>query len=41
MLHPPKDGFLKMYRVSEKVNSVRNDAPELHHEIPEPPTLFD
>ena len=41
MLHPPKDGILKMYRVSEKVNSARNDSPELHHEIPEPPTLFD
>ena len=41
MCHPPEDGFLKMYRVSEKVNSVRNDSPELHHEIPEPLTLFD
>ncbi|RMG79343.1 MAG: SOS response-associated peptidase, partial [Bacteroidetes bacterium] len=40
MLHPPPDNTLDMYRVSEKVNSVKNDMPELHHEIPEPPTLF-
>ena len=40
MLHPPVDGLLAMYRVSEKVNSVRNNSPELHQKIEEPPTLF-
>lgn len=40
MLKTPEDDILKMYRVSEKVNSVKNDIPELHLEVPEPPTLF-
>lgn len=40
MLKTPEDGILKYYRVSEKVNSVKNDSPDLHHEIPEPLSLF-
>lgn len=40
MLQTPPDGTLNMYRVSELVNSVGNNSPELHHEVPEPPTLF-
>lgn len=40
MLNTPPDGVLSMYRVSELVNSVGNDSPELHMEVPEPPTLF-
>jgi putative SOS response-associated peptidase YedK len=30
MLHTPADGVLKMYQVSDKVNSVRNNGVELH-----------
>ena len=41
MLKTPPDGFLSMHRVSELVNSVGNNSPQLHHEVPEPPTLFD
>ncbi len=41
LLQTPEDGILKMYRVSEKVNSVKNNAPELHESVDEPPTLFD
>lgn len=40
MMGPQEDDILKMYRVSEKVNSVKNNAPDLHREVPEPPTLF-
>lgn len=40
MLKTPEDGILEMYRVSEKVNSVKNNAPDLHQRISEPPTLF-
>lgn len=40
MLKTPPNGVLEMYRVSEKVNSVRNNSPELHQKIEEPPTLF-
>ena len=36
----PEDNILTMYRVSEQVNSVKNNAPDLHREVPEPPTLF-
>ena len=36
----PPDGLLKMYRVSEKVNSVKYDEPDLHKEVPEELTLF-
>ena len=41
LLQTPPDGILNMYRVSELVNSVGNNSPDLHYEIPEPPTLFD
>ncbi len=41
MLKTPEDGILTYYQVSEKVNSVRNDAPDLHHEVPKQPNLFD
>lgn len=33
MLHVPADGLLKMYQVSDKVNSVRNNGEELHEGI--------
>jgi putative SOS response-associated peptidase YedK len=41
LLHTPEDGILHMYRVSERVNSVRNNGPELHEPEAEPPSLFD
>ena len=40
MLQTPPDGILDMYRVSQKVNSVRNNGPELHTQEEEPPDLF-
>jgi putative SOS response-associated peptidase YedK len=40
MLHPPADGQLRMYPVSDLVNSVKNDRPDLHLPVPETPTLF-
>lgn len=40
LLFTPPDGMLKMYRVSELVNSVANNSPELQDEVTEPPTLF-
>lgn len=40
LLHTPKDGILDMYQVSTRVNNVRNNAPDLHQKINEPPTLF-
>lgn len=36
---PTKD-FLHIYRVSEKVNSIKNNASDLHNEIQEELTLF-
>ena len=36
----PANGILKMYRVSEKVNSVKNNSPDLHQEVPKDLTLF-
>ena len=33
MLHTPGDGLLKMYQVSDKVNSVRNNGVELHEGV--------
>jgi putative SOS response-associated peptidase YedK len=41
LLGSPPDDILDMYRVSDKVNFVMNDAPDLHFEKPELPTLFD
>lgn len=40
LMETPADGILNKYRVSDQVNSVVNNAPELHYEVPEPPTLF-
>lgn len=41
ILHlPVPDDTLNIYRVSEKVNSVKNNSPELHQAIPDQPTLF-
>lgn len=40
MLKTPKDGILDLYRVSTKVNSVRNNSSDLHLREPEQPTLF-
>ena len=39
-LHPPKDGMFKIYRVSDSLNSPRNNAPELHDEVKENLDLF-
>lgn len=36
----PHDGFLKMYRISDKINSVRYTASDIHKEVPEDLTLF-
>lgn len=40
MLHPPADDYLRLYPVSERVNSPANDGPDLHEETREEPTLF-
>ncbi len=40
MCQTPPDGFLQMYRVSEKVNSVKHDSADLHDAVPEDLTLF-
>lgn len=40
ILQTPSDGLLKMYRVSQKVNSPKNNSHELHQELPEQPSLF-
>ena len=40
MLHTPENGILDMYKVSSKVNSVKNNSPDLHQRIGDTPTLF-
>ena len=40
LLQTPPDGIIKKYRVSEQLNTVTNNSPEMHFEVPEPPTLF-
>lgn len=40
LMQTPADGLLDMYQVSTKVNNVRNDSPDLHQKLAEPPTLF-
>jgi putative SOS response-associated peptidase YedK len=40
MLKTPEDGILEMYRVSDKVNAVKNNSPDLHQRVPDSPTLF-
>lgn len=39
-LHSAADGWLRLYRVSEKLNRPGSDSAELHEEVPEQPTLF-
>lgn len=40
LLQPVEDDFFNIYRVSEMVNSVRNNSPHLHEEVPEELNLF-
>lgn len=40
MMRPPEDGLIGMYQVSDLVNSVKNNGPELHKPVPGTPTLF-
>ncbi len=40
MMTPLEDDTLHIYRISTRLNKVSNNFPELHLEIPEPPTLF-
>lgn len=40
ILKTPEDGILEMYRVSDKVNYVKNNSPDLHQKISDTPTLF-
>lgn len=40
MCQTPPNGLLQMYRVSEKLNSVKYDAADLHRAVPEDLTLF-
>ncbi len=40
MLHPPPPGLLRVYKVSDAVNSVQNNGPELYEEEPEQLDLF-
>lgn len=40
MLKTPEDNLLHYYRISEHLNAPKNNYPELHEEVPEPPTLF-
>ncbi|MCB0630055.1 MAG: SOS response-associated peptidase [Saprospiraceae bacterium] len=40
LLQTPENGILEMYRVSDKVNSVKNNSPDLHQRISDSPTLF-
>ncbi len=40
MLKTPADGLLEIYRVSERVNSVKNNSPELHQKVNDELRLF-
>lgn len=40
MCQKPTEDFLQIYRVSEKVNTVKNNSPDMHNEVPENLTLF-
>jgi putative SOS response-associated peptidase YedK len=40
MCKKQNNGILSMYRVSEKLNSVKNNGSELHKEVPKDLTLF-
>ena len=41
LLQTPQDHIIKKYRVTDKVNAVTNDSPDMHSEVLEPPTLFE
>ena len=40
MMRPAVDDYFKIYRVSEELNSPRNNHPKLHEEVPENLDLF-
>lgn len=40
MLKTPADGLLDIYRVSDRVNSVKNNSPELHQKVNDELRLF-
>ena len=40
MLEPPADGLVRMYRVSERLNSTAHDTPDLQEEVPDTLRLF-
>lgn len=40
LLHPPDDGLLRLYRVSEKINQPGHEGEDLHVPAPEDWTLF-
>ncbi len=40
LLRPPSDKTIKIHRVTDKVNSIKNNSPELHQPIPDSLTLF-
>lgn len=40
VLHPPKDGLLSIYRVSEKLNKAGYEGADLHTPVAEALTLF-
>lgn len=41
MMQRPENGCLDIFPVSDRVNSYKNNEPELYHPIQLPPTLFD
>ncbi len=41
MLQTPENHIFKIQRVSDKVNSIKNNSPDLHQSIQELPELFD
>ena len=41
MMHPAENHIFKIQRVSEKVNSIKNNSVELHQSIQDLPELFD
>ena len=41
LLKTPADDIVNIYRISNKVNTVKNNSPDLHQQVPEALTLFD
>ena len=41
MMRAIRDKSLKFYQVSDKLNSIKVNSEQLHHEVLSPPTLFD